>query len=608
MKVRWLGSAGEVGRSCVEVNIDGKLFILDCGIKLSGEGTYPDFSDVDISAIEAVIISHAHLDHSGYAPYLYSIGYNGPIYFTKPTFELSLLLQKDYIKVQGLEGEKPPFYNEDIRKEISHAVTLNYEEKVYINQDVALTFFNAGHILGSAQVCLDTPYGRLVYSGDIGSDVKTLEPIKKGIPGVDYLILESTYGKRSDVHPPIEEREKELIKIIKETKKKRGNVLIPVFAIDRAQNIMMLLKEARERGDISQPIFIEGLLVKANDIYDNYPEWMNKKMLDLFKKENPFNSPLFREVWNRKKIIQMNEPIIVVTTSGMMSGGPVIEYFESWAPDEKNSLVLVGYQVEDTFGRQILDGLREFKDEKGKLKRIKSRVEWIEFSAHADHPSLVDYVASFKVPPTKVFLDHGEGEKLTELCEEISKITECVIAEPMIYYPLGVTEKEEKIKPPSKITYEEKLPPIECPFEFIVTTPQDKILKDRAIALIENTKNELLITGYLDDSIVSFIIDSVKRGVKVKAIFRHITRPGNKKAFKILRNNGAEARVHRDCHARFLVSDTREALISSADLTRDSFYDHFEAGILTTDNNTIKKTRDFFYRMWDQSVEGYVKD
>ena len=608
MKVRWLGSAGEVGRSCVEVNIDGRLFILDCGIKLSGEGTYPDFSDVDISAIEAVIISHAHLDHSGYAPYLYHIGYNGPIYFTKPTFELALLLQKDYIKVQGLEGEKPPFYHEDIRKEINRAATLNYEEKVYINEDVALTFYNAGHILGSAQVCLDTPYGRLVYTGDIGSDVKTLDPIKKNIPGVDYLIIESTYGMKKDVHRPMEERERELIKVIQETKKKKGNVLIPVFAIDRAQNIMILLKEARERGDISQPIFIEGMLVKANDIYDNYPDWMNKKMFNMFKKGTPFNSPLFREVWNRKKIIHMNEPIIVVTTSGMMSGGPVMDYFQSWASDPRNSLVLVGYQVEDTFGRQILDGLREFKDEEGTLKKINARVEWIEFSAHADHPAIIDYVSAFRVPPKKVFLDHGEGEKLTELCTEISKITECVIAEPKISYPLGGEEVEKEAKPAQKVIYEEKPLPIECPFEFIMTTPQDKLFKDRAISLIENSNEVLLISGYLDDSIVSFIIDAVKKGTRVKAIFRHITRPGNKKAFKTLKKNGAEVRVNRECHARFIISDDREAIISSGDLTRDSFYDHFEAGILTTDATTIKKVTAFFYQMWDQSVEGYIKE
>lgn len=606
MKIRWLGAAGEVGRSCVEVNIDGRLFILDCGVKLSGEGTYPDFSDIDVSAIEAIIISHAHLDHSGYAPHFYSIGYNGPIYFTKPTMDLALMLQKDFIKVQKLEGEKPPYDAEDIRKEVSRAAALNYEEKVYINEDVSLTFYDAGHILGSAQICLDTPYGRLVYTGDIGSDIRTLNPVKKGIPGVDYLIIESTYGMKSDIHPPIEQRERDLIQIIKETKKKKGNVLIPVFAIDRAQNIMMILKEAKEKGLISQSIYIEGLLVRANDVYDNYPEWMNQKMFNLFKKEDPFNSAMFREVWNRKKIIQTNEPIIVVTTSGMMSGGPVIDYFNSWAPDPKNTLVLVGYQVEETFGRQILEGLREFKDKDEKLRKINLRIEWIEFSAHADHPALIDYVSSFKEPPKKVFLNHGDTEKLKELWEEISKITECVVPELNVYYNLGQAAEMEEISS-KKVTYE-KLPPLKSPFELIFTTPQDKVIKDRSINLIENTQNELLITGYLDDSIVSFIIDVVKRGAKVKAIFRHITRPGNKKAFKILKNNGADVRVNRDCHARFLISDDREALISSSDLTRDSFYDHFEAGIITNDKATIKKTRDFFYRMWEQSVEGYIKE
>ncbi len=606
MKIRWLGAAGEVGRSCVEVNIDGRIFILDCGVKLSGEGTYPNFSDVNVSAIEAVIISHAHLDHCGYAPYLYSVGYTGPIYFTRPTLDLSLLIQKDFIKVQELQGEKLPYYQDDIRKELNHAVTLNYEEKVYINEDISLTFYDAGHILGAAQVCLDTPYGRLLYTGDIGSDVKTLNPVKKGIPGVDYLILESTYGMRSDIHPPMEVREKELIQIIKETKQKRGNVLIPVFALGRGQDILMVLKEAKERGLISQPIYAEGMLLKANDIYDNYPDWMNKKMFNLFKKENPFNSTMFREVWNRKKIINSNEPIIVVTTAGMMSGGPVIDYFNSWAPDQKNTLILVGYQVEDTFGRQVLDGLKEFKDEDGNMKRINSRVEWIEFSAHVDHPTLVDYVSSFAEPPKKVFLNHGDPKKLEELWEEMDKITECVVADPLVYYQLGGIVEAEEISS-QKVVYE-KLPPLESPFELIFTTPQDKIIKDRSIGIIENTKNELLISGYLDDSIVSFIVDAAKRGAKVRAIFRHITRPGNKKAFKILKTGGAEARVNRECHARFIVSDDMEAMISSSDLTRDSFYDHFEAGIITSDKKTIKKLRDFFYKMWDQSVEGYIKE
>lgn len=606
MKIRWLGAAGEVGRSCVEVDIDGRLFIIDCGVKLSGEGTYPDFSDVNVSAIEAVIISHAHLDHCGYAPYLYSVGYNGPIYFTRPTLDLALLIQKDFIKVQELQGEKPPYYHEDIRKEINRAVALNYEEKVYINEDISLTFYDAGHILGAAQVCLDTPHGRLLYTGDIGSDVKTLNPVKKRIPGVDYLIIESTYGMKSDIHSPMEGREKELIQIIKETRKKRGNVLIPVFALGRGQDIMMILKEAKEKGLLPQPIYVEGMLLKANDIYDNYPDWMNKKMFNLFKKESPFNSNMFREVWNRKKIIQSKEPIIVVTTAGMMSGGPVIDYFKSWAPDEKNSLILVGYQVEETFGRQILDGLREFKDEDGDMKKINCRVDWIEFSAHADHPALVDYVSSFDEPPKKVFLNHGDPKKLEELWEEIDKITECIVADPKVYYTLDGETLQEEISS-QKVIYE-KLPPLDSAFQIIFTTPQDKIIKDRSINLIESTQNELLIAGYLDDSIVSFIIDVVKRGAKVRAIFRHITRPGNKKAFKILKKNGAEVRVNRESHARFIVSDNREAMISSADLTRDSFYDHFEAGILTGDKETIKKLREFFYKMWDQSAEGYVKD
>ena len=182
MKLRWLGGAGEVGKSCVEVDIDGRIFILDCGVKLSGEGMYPDLSDVNISAIEAIIISHAHLDHSGYAPRFYSLGYNGPTYFTKPTMDLALLIQKDFIKVQQLQGEKVPYYQEDIRKEINRAVALNYEEKVYINEDISLTFYDAGHILGAAQICLDTPYGRIIYTGDIGSDVRTLNPVKKEYP------------------------------------------------------------------------------------------------------------------------------------------------------------------------------------------------------------------------------------------------------------------------------------------------------------------------------------------------------------------------------------------------------------------------------------------
>ncbi|MBP6932098.1 MAG: MBL fold metallo-hydrolase [Candidatus Methanofastidiosum sp.] len=605
MKIRWLGAAGEVGRSCVEVNIDERIFILDCGVKISGDGTYPDFSDVNISAIEAVIISHAHLDHCGYAPYLYSVGYNGPIYFTRPTLDLALLIQKDYIKVQELQGEKPPYYQEDIRKELNHAVTLNYEEKIYINGDISLTFYDAGHILGAAQICLDTPYGRLLYTGDIGSDVKTMNPVKKGIPSVDFLILESTYGMKNDIHPPTKEREKELIQIIKETKKKKGNVLIPVFALGRGQDIMMILKEAKEKGLISQPIYVEGMLLRANDIYDNYPDWLNKSMFNLFKHESPFNSPMFREVWNRKKIIQSSEPIIVVTTAGMMSGGPVIDYFKHWAPNKNNSLILVGYQVEDTFGRQILDGLREFKDEEGDMKKINCRVEWVEFSAHSDHSQLVDYVSSLDEPPKKVFLNHGDPKKLDELWGSIDKITECIVADPLVYYQLdGVLEAEIESK---KVIYEE-LPPLESPFEVIFTTPQDKIIKDRSINLIVKSQNELLIAGYLDDSIVSFIVDVAKKGTKVKAIFRHITRPGNKKAFKILKSGGVEARVNRECHARFIVSDDREAMVSSADLTRDSFYDHFEAGIVTSDKKTINKLRDFFYKMWDQSIEGYIKN
>ncbi len=581
----------EVGRSCVHVRENNLNCLIDCGVNLSTEGDdmYPDLSDINFSELDAVIISHGHLDHCGYVPFLYAHGYSGPVYATHPTRRISKAIQDDFAFIQKEQTGWAPYWRDDIRKAKQHTVALDYLEKVELKKDIFLTFHDAGHILGAAQVLLETPSTSLLYTGDFNTRKTRVMGVADTNIKADVVITEATYSGDFDLHKPLKESEDELISVINQTVKRGGKAVIPVFAIGRAQNIIMTLKAAYDDGLLNTPVYLDGMLQRMNQIYDDFPTWMNDDMYSEFQKGNPFEAEFLTGVQDRRRILRLKGPAVVVTTAGMMSGGPVLSYFKEWADDKRNTFALVGYQVEGTLGRQLMEGERTFMVDKKKV-HVKADIQSISFSAHADQHGIVKHIMSLKKKPEAVFLNHGDPEKISQLSKALP--IPSTVAELKVTYTL----KE------ARTGYE----PIEPSFkkngvQLVVTTPRDDIVKRYAIQMIRSAHQKIRIAGYVDTALTDELIAAMRRNVSISVIFRHVTRPSNKEACRILRCQGASVRENKDLHARMILVDDRYAFISSADLTRDSFYDHFEAGFLVKATDMVEKAVSFYDKVWQES-------
>jgi len=430
-----LGGFQEVGRSAILVQTDESNILLDCGIKPSLSGDeYPFIymPEFDIDQLDAVIVTHAHLDHCGLVPYLFKYGYRGPVYCTAPTRDLMKLLQEDYIQVSIKEGKTPLYSKKDIYDVISHTITLEYSEVTDIAPDVKLTLHAAGHILGSAIVHLHIGNGlcNIVYTGDFKFErTALLEAANYKFPRLEVLIMESTYGGREDRVRSREETEREFIEILSRTLSRGGKVLIPVLAVGRAQEIMLVISNAMKNKLIPEvPVYIEGMMKEVTAIHLAYPEFLSREMREkIYHDENPFLSEYFTTVDDPQKRIEVaeGEPCIILATSGMLMGGPVLDYLRLLASDPKNSLVFVSYQIEGTLGRRILDGQREieFVDPTGKISLVKLQLEVYRvegFSGHSDRRQLIRYVNRVTPKPEKIVLCHGEKTKAQSLASFIN--------------------------------------------------------------------------------------------------------------------------------------------------------------------------------------------
>ncbi len=432
-----LGGFQEVGRSAILVQTAESNVLLDIGIKpstLTDEYPYLDLNDFDIDNLDAVIISHAHLDHCGFLPFLFKYGYKGPVYTTEPTMHLMKLLFDDYLEVGAKEGKVVPFDKRHVAEAISHVITLKYGEVTDITPDIRLTLHDAGHILGSAIVHLHIGRGlyNIVYTGDFKFErTRLLNAADYKFPRVEALIMESTYGGSNDIMPPRHETEKQFIEIINNTLKRRGKVLIPVLAIGRAQEIMMVLNEAIKNKQIPEvTIYIEGMIEEATAIHTAFPEYLTPSLKErIYRDENPFMSEEFvilNSASRREEVVETG-PCIIMATSGMLTGGPVMDYLRLLAPDERNSLIFVSYQIEGTLGSRILHGLREVMlpdpmSGKMRLIKIEMQVHSIQgFSGHSDRKQLISYLHRITPKPEKVILCHGERSKIQELAGYIRR-------------------------------------------------------------------------------------------------------------------------------------------------------------------------------------------
>ena len=437
IRITFLGGARQVGRSCILLQTPISKVLLDCGVDVAGgdKNKFPVFNvpEFDISQLDAVIISHAHLDHVGLLPYLYKMGYKGPVYMTTPTRDIAALLSLDFIGVAYKQASKPLFNSADIKEMVKHSICLNYNEVTDVTSDIRITFYNAGHALGSALVHINIGNGlhNLLYTGDYKyGRSRLLDPAINFFPRVETVITESTYGSKNDILPPRQEAEENLLEIVNKTIKRKGKVLIPELGLGRAQETMLILEDAMKQGKLEKvPIYIDGMIWDINAIHTAYPDFLsNQVRSQIFQDKNPFVSEVFSRVGSaqeRKQVIE-GGPCIVLATSGMLVGGASVEYFKEFAGNKENAIVFVCYQGVGSLGRQVQDGIKETKmivDGKEENVQVNLEVDTIDgLTAHAGRNEILNYFNNMKPRPKRIVVNHGEVSKSLDLASALYKL------------------------------------------------------------------------------------------------------------------------------------------------------------------------------------------
>jgi KH/beta-lactamase-domain protein len=437
VRITCLGGYREVGRSCTMLSTQDSRVLVDCGIDVSSDNGSPYIHLPEVlpfESIDAVVVTHAHLDHCGLVPLLYKYGYDGPVYCTPPTRDMMTLLQMDYLKVAAADAKKVPYSSENIRNVIKHCITMGYGDTTDITPDIRLTFHNAGHILGSSICHFHVGEGmyNIAFSGDIKFERTWLfNPAVNHYPRLEALIIESTYGGRDDFQPSRKEATQRLKDIIQQSMKKKGKVLVPVFAVGRSQEVMIVIENLVRNKEITEiPVYLDGMIWEATAIHTAYPEYLNNKLRSqIFQQgDNPLLSEIFKRVDSvemREKIIADESPCVVLATSGMMNGGPVMEYFKTWASDKKNTIVFVGYQAERTMGRKIQRGVKEIPmNIGGNIVNLsmKMNIETCDgFSGHSDRRQLIGFVNNMSPRPERIVFGHGEESKCSDISSTIHK-------------------------------------------------------------------------------------------------------------------------------------------------------------------------------------------
>ena len=436
-----LGGFGQVGRSCMLLTTAESKILIDCGINPGARSpveSFPrlDWANITLDELDAIVIGHAHLDHTGFLPVLCKYGYKGPIYCTEPTLPMMNLIQLDAIKVVTAQGRVPLYAKTDVEQIMKQAITLPYGTVTDISPDIKLVLSNAGHILGSSTCHFHIGNGdhNFVYSGDIKFGKSILfESANVNYPRVETLLIESTYGAKEDIQPSREEVEAAFVNIVNSTLKENGKVLIPIPAVGRAQEIMLVIDHYMKSGEmVEAPVFMEGMISEATSIHEAYPEYLARdlKQRILETDDNPFDSEYFTNIEHadaREEPLREDSPCIIIATSGMLEGGPVLEYFRHIAPIKKNKILFVSYQVNGTLGRRVLDGSKQVsllgKEGKVEVVTINCDMERLDgFSGHSDYNQLMSFVHKLRPKLRRVLVNHGERRKSENLATSIRRM------------------------------------------------------------------------------------------------------------------------------------------------------------------------------------------
>ncbi|HEV2669326.1 MAG TPA: MBL fold metallo-hydrolase [Blastocatellia bacterium] len=441
--IQFLGATRTVTGSKHLIEVDGYRTLVDCGLfqglkelRLRNWEPFP----LNPASINSVILTHAHIDHTGYLPRLARDGFDGPVYATPATVELARILlpdsarlqeeEADYANKTGASKHKPalPLYTE---RDASHALRLlesvNYHKRIQLTKKLSFEFVTAGHILGSSFVVFDfeSSGGRrkqMILTGDLGRYDEPIINDPSNVDRADYIVVESTYGNRE--HPDFDVKAK-LAEIINETVRRGGHILIPSFAVGRAQLLLFLIRELEEENRIPiLPVFVDSPMAgKVTKLYLRHKEDHDPEMKELsYGGKNPLATKRFnlaRTIQESKGVSAEEESTIVISASGMATGGRILHHLRKRLPDERNTVVFVGFQALGTRGRRLVDGEKEVKIF-GEFVPVRAHIERLEnLSAHADSREILRWLGGFKRAPEKVFLVHGEPEAQEALKDKI---------------------------------------------------------------------------------------------------------------------------------------------------------------------------------------------
>lgn len=413
-----LGAGNEVGRSCIVLKFRGKTVMFDCGIHpgLSGLNALPGFDDIEVDTIDLLLVTHFHLDHSGALPYfLTKTLFAGTTYMTHPTKAILKLLFSDYVKVSNIGTDAEKLYTpQDLNTALDKVKLIDYHQELDVG-GINFWCYNAGHVLGAAMFMVEIAGIRVLYTGDYSCEEdRHLQPAKVPDMSVDILIVESTYGVQ--IHEPRLERERLFTSTVHNIVKAGGRCLLPVFALGRAQELLLILDEYWDaHRDIQHiPIYYASSLAKkCMSVFQTYINMMGESVRREFEQgHNPF---IFKHISNLKSMdyFDDNSPSVVMASPGMLQNGQSRDLFERWCTDSQNGLVLTGYCVENTLAKELLSHPTSIVASDGSTKQLNMSVSYISFSAHADFQQTSNFIENLK--PSYVVLVHGDSNEMGRL-------------------------------------------------------------------------------------------------------------------------------------------------------------------------------------------------
>ena len=421
VSIQFLGAAGTVTGSKFLLNTPGGSILIDCGLfqglkvlRLKNWQPLP----VEPKTIRTVLLTHAHLDHCGYLPSLAKQGFTGEILCTPPTADLAEVILRDSARIQLEDAQyanekgfskhhpaEPQYTEEDVDAILQRIRTVEDGEQRQVMHKVSATFRRNGHILGSSFIEVDCFGKRIVFSGDLGRPTSALLPTPVSLTRADFLVMESTYGDR--IHSSIQSAD-ELTEMILDTLRDKGNLLIPSFAVGRAQELMHMINELKKANRIPDvPVYLDSPMgADATRIFINHPKWhkLSPEQCESIQQ----HVTIIRKFEDTVKVIHRKESKIVIAASGMLTGGRVLFYLEKYLKDKKNTILLTGYQSEGTRGRALQDGVHEIRMH-GVYVRVVAKIRSLSsMSAHADQREMLDWMTPLEKAPERVFLVHGE--------------------------------------------------------------------------------------------------------------------------------------------------------------------------------------------------------